>query len=97
MTLAPSKDSDQPGLNRYLRAQCFFMRTANTLIRLDGSQLIRVFAGCTVILLVLSCGSSNADGTCIKAFCFIFVIFTAFIFQTLQSNEFMQLLNHRKF
>ena len=66
---APSEDSGQPGrqprlislrcvLNGYLRTQCFFMRTATTLIRLGGCPGWSESLLCTqVSLLVLShCG-----------------------------------------
>ena len=75
---APSDDSDQPGhppslislrcaLSGLLRAQGFFMRTVKTLIRLGGCPGWSVFAGRTLILLVLSCRGSFfiwSTGTC---------------------------------
>ena len=60
-----SSRSDQSlhcALSRYmvLRAQCFFMRTAKTLIRLGGCPgWSESSLGVHVILLVLSCCSSN--------------------------------------
>ena len=71
MTWAPKEDSDQPGhlpslitlhcaLNRYLRAQCFFMQTVKTLIRLGRCPgWSESLLGAQIILLGLSCGGSN--------------------------------------
>ena len=58
MSCAPGEDSDQPGLspslisfhyalNRYLRAQCFFMRAEKTDQTERVPRLILVFPGCT--------------------------------------------------
>ena len=54
-------------LNGYLRIQPFFMQTAKTDQTGQMPRLICGFAGRTVILLVLTCRGSFADGTvCLK-------------------------------
>ena len=59
---APSEDSDQPGLYGKLRTQAFFVRTAKTLIRLDGCPgWYESSLDAHAILLVLSCCSSYIE------------------------------------
>ena len=57
---AQSDQSLHSALNGWLRTQCFFMRTATTLIRLGGyPDWLESSLGAQISLLVLSWGGSN--------------------------------------